>query len=413
MASGTSTVVALQNILKTKYDQKKLHSLMYPDCAFLGRIRKDTNFGGNNARITFRYGRPQGGSSTISEAFANISSSNDAGMLLTRAKDYHICEIEAEAILAGDGDENTILNAVRGEMEGCKLNFARSIACQLYRNGGGQRGQAASTFNPATNQLQLAEPANIVFFEVDGWVQASAGDGSQVGDALRNAGAKEKIAAVDRDSGILTSTSAAWNTTIAAIAASDFLFRSGDFKASIKGLLAWLPTTKPTTGDSFFGVDRSKDTTRLAGVRFAATAGASKEDTLIDCAVRLGREGGTPDAVYCHNFDRADIIKNLMGKAMYEPVKSSDGTIGYKALILQGDKGELRVMADPNCPRGQFFMLQEDTWVVKSLKGLPHLVEEDGNKMIRKTNADNFEWRYRALWQLGCEAPGFNAVGGF
>jgi hypothetical protein len=413
MASGASTVVALQNILKTKYDQKKLHSLMYPECAFLGRIRKDTNFGGNNARITFRYGRPQGGSATISEAFANESSSNDAGMLLTRAKDYHICEIEAEAILAGDGDENTILNAVRGEMEGCKLNFSRSISCQLYRNGGGQRGQASAAFNPATNQLPLAEPANIVFFEVDMWVQASAGDGSGAGDTLRNAGAKEKIAACDRDNGILTSTNATWATTIAAIAASDFLFRSGDFKLTIKGLLAWLPTTAPVNGDSFFGVDRSKDTTRLAGVRFAATAGASKEDTLIDCAVRLGREGGSPDAVYCHNFDRADIVKNLMGKAIYEPSKSSDGTVGYKALILQGDKGELRVMSDPNCPRGKFFMLQEDTWVVKSLKGLPHLVDEDGNKMIRKSAADNFEWRYRALWQLGCEAPGFNANGTF
>ena len=144
MAAGAATVTALQNILKTKYDQKKLHSMMYPDCAFLGRIRKDTNFGGNNARITFRYGRPQGGSVTISEAFANISSSNDAGMLLTRAKDYHVCEIEAEAMLAGDGDENTILNAVRGEMEGCKLNFGRSIACQLYRNGGGARGQISA-----------------------------------------------------------------------------------------------------------------------------------------------------------------------------------------------------------------------------------------------------------------------------
>lgn len=411
MAIGATTITAIQNILKTKYDQKKLHTMTYPDCAFLGRVRKDTNFGGNNARVTLRYGRPQGGSHDITEAFANITSSNDGAFLLTRAKDYHVCEITAEAMLAGDGEENTVLNAVKAEMEGCSMNFKRSISCQLYRNGGGARGQIASTANVATNTVALAEPSDIVFYEVDMFVQASANDGSAAGHTLRNAGAKERVAAVDRDLGTLRSASAAWNTTIAAIAAGDFLFRSGDFKISAKGLLAWLPTTAPTAGDSFFGMDRSVDATRLAGVRFAATAGTSKEDTLVDCSVRLGREGGVPDAVYTNNLDRADIVKNLMGKATFEMTKSTDGVIGYKALILAGDKGDLKVLADPNCPRGKFFMLQEDTWVLKSIKGLPHLVEEDGNRMTRKSNSDNFEWRYRALWQLGCEAPGFNAVG--
>lgn len=413
MALGATTITAIQNILKTKYDQKKLHTMTYPDCAFLGRTRKDTNFGGNNARITLRYGRPQGGSHLITEAFNNESSSNDAGFLLTRAKDYHVCEITAEALLAGDGEENTILNAVKGEMEGCTLNFRRSISCQLYRNGGGARGQISATSNVATNQITLAEPSNIVFFEVDMFVCASAGDGSAAGDTLRNAGAKEQIKAVDRDAGALTSTSATWATTIAAIAANDYLFRNGDFKISAKGLLAWLPPTAPIAGDSFFGVDRSVDTTRLGGVRFAQQQGGSKEDALIDCSVRLGREGGTPDAVYLNNLDRADIVKNLMGKATFELTKSTDGQIGYKALILEGDKGPLQLLADPNCPKTRFFMLQQDTWVLKSIKGVPHLIEEDGNKMTRKATTDNFEWRYRAFWQLGCEAPGFNGVGTF
>jgi len=157
MALGASTITALQNILKTKYDQNKLHSLTYPDCAFLGRMRKDTKFGGNNARITFRYGRPQGGSHAFATAQSNKSSSADAGMLLTRAKDYHVCSITAEALLAAEGDENTILNGVKGEMDGCVLNFKRSISCQLYRNGGGARGQISSTSNVATNEITLED----------------------------------------------------------------------------------------------------------------------------------------------------------------------------------------------------------------------------------------------------------------
>lgn len=413
MAIGATTITAIQNILKTKYDQKKLNSGTYPDCAFLGRMRKDTNFGGNNARVTMRYGRPQGGSHDITRAFANISTSQDAGFLLTRAKDYHVCEITAEALLAGEGSENTVLNAVKAEMEGCLMNFKRSISLQLYGAGGGARGQISSTATVANKVVRLAEPADIVFFEPEMVVQASQNDGSAAAHTLRSAGARETIQAVDRDTGDITAVSAAWNTVIAALAAGDYLFRDGDFKLSAKGLRAWLPLTAPTTGDSFFGVDRSVDATRLAGVRFTAQSGSSKEDTLIDCSVRLGREGGVPDAVYTNNLDRADIIKNLMGKATFEMTKSTDGVVGYKALIVAGDKGDLKIMADPNCPRGKFFMLQEDTWVIKSIKGLPHLIEEDGNRMTRKAAADNFEWRYRALWQLGCEWPGFNGVGDY
>jgi hypothetical protein len=407
MAVGKTTVSALENVLKTKYDQKKLHNMMYPDAAWLGRVRKDTNFGGNNARVTLRYGRPQGGSHTFSKSQANQTSSNDGAFFLTRAKDYYTCTIDAEAMLAAEGDENTVLNGLKGEMEGCALMFRRSISHQLYRNGGGARGRIAS--GQGTNTITLTEPSDIVFFEVEMTLQASAADGTS--GALRNSGAEERVAAVDRDEGKLTSTSAAWNTVITALAADDYLFRSGDFGLSAKGLLAWLPDTAPTSGDSFFTQDRSKDTTRLAGVRFAATGGASKEDTLVDASTRLGREGGLPDAVYTNNFDRADIVKNLMGKGSFELTKSTDGIIGYKALILEGDKGPLKIFADPNCPRGKFFMLQEDTWVLKSIKGCPHLVEDDGNKIVREADDDSFQWRYRALWQLGCEAPGFNLNG--
>lgn len=409
---GDSTVTALTNILKTKYDQKKLYQMHYPDCAFLGRIRKDEKFGGNNARVTLRYGSPQGGSHVFATAQTNKTSSSDAGFLLTRAKDYHVSGITGEAMLAGEGDANSLLNTVKGEMEGSARNFARSISCQLYRNGGGARGRISATSAAVTTtQITLSEPSDVVFFEVTMKVCASSADGTS--GSLRNSGAATTIAAVDRDLGKLTTTEAAWNTTIAAIALSDYLFREGDFGVSAKGLLAWLPTTAPTAGDSFFGVDRSLDTTRLAGVRFAATAGASKEDTLIDCSARLGREGGKPDGVYMNNLDRADIIKNLMGKATFEMTKATDGVVGYKALILEGDKGPMKVYADPNCPKGTFFMLQEDTWVIKSIKGLPHFIDEDGNKLLREAAADGFEWRMRALWQVGCEAPGYNAVGSF
>lgn len=408
MASGDSTVTALQYILKTKYDQKKLYELTYPDCAFLGMIRKDLKFGGSDARITVRYGRPQGGSFSFSTAQANKSSSSDVGFLLTRAKDYHVCGITGEAMLAGEGSENSLISAVNGEMTGCTINFRRSLSHQLYGNGGGARAQFDGTTSIATKAMPLLDAQTIVFFEVGMVCQLATTDGTS-GSVEANT---ETISAVDRDAGKISSTSATWSTTITTAANTDYIFRDGDFGGAIKGLEAWIPSSAPTS-TAFFGVDRSVDTTRLGGVRFAASAGASKEDTLIDCSARLGREGGKPDVCLVQNLDRADIVKNLQGKAVFEMATATDGTVGFKALILEGDKGPIKVLADPNQKKGRFHQLQLDTWVLKSLKGVPHFADEDGSKMLRESSADGYEWRLRALWQLGCEAPGYNARGAF
>lgn len=106
-------------------------------------------------------------------------------------------------------------------------------------------------------------------------------------------------------------------------------------------------------------------------------------------------------------------MKNLAGKAVFDMTKATDGSVGYKALLLEGDKAPIKVQVDPNQKKGRFNLLQLDTWVLKSLKGVPHFIDEDGQKMLREATADGFEWRMRAIWQLGCEAPGYNAVGSF
>jgi len=43
--------------------------------------------------------------------------------MLTRSRDYQVSGISGEAIASGDGDENTIYNTLRGEMEGSMRNL--------------------------------------------------------------------------------------------------------------------------------------------------------------------------------------------------------------------------------------------------------------------------------------------------
>jgi hypothetical protein len=410
MPAGDATVAALTNILKTRYDQKVFHQLFYRKAAFVGQIRKDEKFGANNARISLRYGAPQGGSFQLNIAQNNVTSSSDVGFMLTRAKDYQVSGISGEALAAGDGDENTIYNTLRGEMEGSMRNLNRSIQIHSWRNGGGQRAQGNGSYSTAGAVATLLQAADITGFEVSMKCDFSADDGYNNGGALAQVRGNGPLTvlSLDRIAGTVTFTQVI--TTLTNVSNSDFIFRNGDYSLGPAGVQRWIPTTAPTAGDNHFGVDRSVDVVRLAGLRYTG-GGGNKEETLIDAAELAGREGAEDLTAFINNLDRADIIKSLGSKAIYEPVNSTDGDIGYRALNIEGPDGTIKVFSDVNMPRGKFALLDMETWVLKSAKGVPRILDDDGLKMLREANNDGYQWRMGGYFQYGCEAPGYNLIG--
>lgn len=404
MAGGDATIAALTNILKTRYDQRVFHQLFYRKAPFIGQIRKDEEFGGNNARVSLRYGSPQGGSADFPTAQANKTTSSDVGFLLTRAKDFQVSGISGEAIAAGDGDDNTLYNTLRGEMEGSMRNLNRSIQITSWRNGGGQRGQVNAAYSSGAT-VTLLQAADIVGFEVQMKCEFSADDGYNNGGTLAGVtGVVRTIVAVDRTAGTITFDSAT------GLAANLFIFRQGDYGKMAAGVFRWLPKTAPTAGDNHFGVDRSVDVVRLAGIRYNGQGG-NKEETLIDAAELACREGAEDLACFINNLDRADLVKSLGTKCRYDNVKSSDGDIGFRALQVEGPDSTINVFSDVNMPRGEFALLEMDTWVLKSAKGVPRFLDWDGLKILRESNNDGYEWRMGGYFNFGDEAPGYNLHG--
>lgn len=407
MAAGNTTVSAMAQVLKTRYPQKELKRLMYVDSPLMGLMGTDKEFLGNNTRLTVRYGRPQGRSALFPTAQANRSTSNDAGFLLTRAKDYAVGAVDAEAILSGRGNEGSIINVLDQEMKGTVMSFKRSIMFQLYGNGSGARGQISAGSVVSTNTITLATPDDVVFFEVDQWVVVSATN--TTASAARSG--RVQITSVNRDTGAIT-VSGAWNAGIAAVAANDYLFTEGDIGIVARGLQAWLPATAPVGGDNFFGVDRSADAVRLAGNRYTAPGGEAKADSIINTIARGIRENAAFDTCFIHPADRSDIFRALQSKGIYNmiPSSSKDVQVSYSGVVFEGGLKNVNVIADPNCPRNRAFLLQMDTWKIYSIDEVPHYIKEDGVEMLRQASADAFEFRLRAFWQVGCDAPGFNAA---
>ncbi len=332
-------------------------------------------------------------------AQANKTESQLKDFVLTRNSDYSLASISNEVLEASKGNANAFMEAATTEIDGAIQSATRSLAIALYGTGSGSIGRVANA-SFATPTLQLTEPSDVTNFEVGMKLQASSADG---GGSVRSG--TLTIVGVDRDLGTLT-MSGNLSAGISAIAQNDFLFVQGDYDAKIRGLRAWVPDSAPSSSP-FFGVDRTADVTRLGGIRFDGSA-MPIEEALISAASRVAREGGKPTHCFMNYLEYADLEKALGSKVQYVDLKVT-ADIGFRGMVVNGPRGPIKVIADQNCPAGRAFMLQLDTWKLYSLGKAPKILDTDGMKMLRESNADAVEVRVGYYAQVGCRAPGWNA----
>jgi hypothetical protein len=406
---------ALAAVLKQKYTQKRFRLLCYKKNPLYALIPKNTEFDGRNKLITVRNATPQGRGPTIGVAQANKTASVYNGFVVTRVSDYSTATVTGEAIKAAKGSEGALIEGLTKEIDGAINTCMRSLAITMYRNGGGARGQISSGSNVSTTTITLANASDATNFEYGMTVCTAVDDGYNNGGSLlglRGGGATAiTVTGVDRDAGTVT-TNVAWNTVPSA-AANDYIFQTAagvgsDYNSMIRGLSAWLPATAPGSTDNFFGVNRNQDVTRLGGIRIAGN-GAAIEDTLTDAAVRAVREGGSPDHVFLNPLDWAKLSKSLGAKVLYDRATPIDEPeIGFKAIMLDGPEGPVKVVADVNCPQGTAYMVQLDTLTMESLGEAPMILDVDGVTILRNPTSDTYDVRIGYYGNLTCEAPGWN-----
>ncbi len=388
--------------LKQYYSNTRVENMVYKDHPFLAMLTKDENFGGKNLPLPIIHGNPQGRSATFSKAKANKSSSQLKDFILLRDKDYSLASIDNETAEASEGDDVAFMKAITTEVDGAFQSATTSLASDLFHDGS---GVIATVDSVSTDTITLTDPEDVVYFENTMQIVFSA----TAGGALRGSGATAEVAAVDRDNGTVTFV-AGEIAAITGVVANDVMFVDGDQGLKLKGLEAWLPMVAPTSGDNFFGVDRSVDPSRLAGIRVDASA-LPIEEGLIKGAARVNREGGRPDVCFMSYGNWENLEKALGSKVQYMVSESfGRADIGFQGIQIKSNKGVINVIADPFCPSDRAYMLTMKSWKLYSLKKAIRILNLDGNKMLRESDADAVELRIGGYRQLGCNAPGHNAV---
>lgn len=393
-------------LLKEHYSDQVVKTQSYNNNPLHALLAKNTKFGGKNKPQPVVYGTPQGRSATFSNAKAQQTNSKGVSFLLTRTQDYSLATVDNETMMASQGDDNAFLEAATLEFDGAFHSLMRSLAISEYRGSSGSIGLISAGSDVTTDTITLAEPADIVNFEVGMTLKVSSavGSGERTGDVV--------VEAIDRSSGTITVAEASWDDAagITAVAAGDSIHVSGDFNKKISGLADWIPYTAPGA-TLFFNVDRTADVSRLSGQRKDVSA-LPIEEALVDLASLISREGGKPDNSFM-NFDNyANLEKALGAKVQYVTAQDADALISFEGIAIQGQKGKIKCIPDSNCPAELTYMLQMDTIKLESLGEAPMLLTYEGNKFLRVSDADAVEGRagYYAQMNAG-RAPGWNGVG--
>lgn len=236
------------------------------------------------------------------------------------------------------------VNFFREEMKGAMQSFGDRQAREALMDGGGSLGEIGEVINSTT--IRLKHKALIHLVELKMPLQFSTGDGTQTAHALHASGAVARITSIEDVEGILHFDDVGLPLPVG-VAAGMHIFAAGDFKQAAKGIGAWVPKLAPTSGDSFYGMDRSRRPDLLAGLRYDANARKDSFDTLWTNVDLRARRFGLSDAItYINPEDAARMQLSKEGLKCDLPAESE---ANYRYGV-QGIK----------LPNGKMFVLDDD-----------------------------------------------------
>lgn len=408
------SITTADALLKRMYTKKRIAQAAYAKSKLLAICNKDESYSGTGVTVPVIYSNTMGRSADFATAqsLASSSSLKSKAFFVQAVTDYAVAKVTGTAARRSMNDEGAFMRLMKAEMDSARDQLTRSLAQKLPRSGWGAIGQIATTTNLATTTLKFSSIDDVNTIDVDAQVVFAAAEGT---GNLRTATALT-VTAVNRDLGTVT-LSATPDSLAASIAVSDFIFLKGDREASgspskqcISGLEACIPYTAPTSGDSHYGVDRSIDVVRLAGVRFDCTS-YTPQEACVELAGRVHRQGGVVKELAVPPHFYRSLVKDLSGQVRYVNTNAKGAEFSFRSIELIGEEGPIEVFSDPNIPANRMWALNSDYMTFYSTGPAVRIIDEDGQTWLRESSSDGFEVRWGLDGNFVISAPWNFGVG--
>lgn len=422
--------------LKELYTDNKdyMRDVVYAQNPFFAMVPKNESpdgFAGKYIPVPIQFGDGQGRSHTFADAQGNQTAAQLDSFFVYVIEDYQLVTITNLLMEQTKNNAGAFVDAAKLQLDAGFRNLSNNIAFELFGSGTATRGiinsAAVTSVSGSIYQIVLSNPQSIVNFEVGMTLQASATDGGAViptgSPATPDLGS---ITKVNRGTGAIQFTESQGAPHTNWLAGS-FLTVQGDIPAAggsgsgpigatgsylaLSGLAAWIPSTDPANNDLFWNVNRSVDPTRLAGLRYNAAA-YTIEEGLTNALAYANREGASPDIAIMDFNSYAGLVNSLGAKVQYVQVEHDEVEVAFEGVRFHSAYGYVTVLADRSCPAATCYCLTMDTWKLRSLGKVPHILTYgmEGLEGLRVGNADALEIRIAYYGNLVCSAPAWNMV---
>lgn len=157
---------------------------------------------------------------------------------------------------------------------------------KIWGDTGGALGRLSTDTNLSSNTLVFVNRMAVHRIVRKMWLEFSATDG--ISGVVKTG--KVQVQSVNRRTGEVV-INGVLDVLVPSIAASDYVFARGDFGQGWAGWTSWVPFTHAAAATTFYGVDRSVDVQRYAGLRIALPP-TEKPTTYLSEIARWNREFG-------------------------------------------------------------------------------------------------------------------------
>jgi hypothetical protein len=421
-ANSSNQIAALKELYVDDKDYMK--NIVYSKNPWLAMIPKNESpdgFAGKYIPVPLEYGNPQGRAHTFANAQNQQTASDVISYFVYAVQDYQLVTITNLLMEQTKTNAGAFVDEASRTMDNGFRNLSNNMAFELFYGGTASRGQISSagiSYSAPNITLTLSNSQNVVQFEVGMTLQATATDG---GAALQNTPGTidaAQVISVNRGTGVIVAT-VVQGAPQSSWGAGDYLQVLGDIgiggsstiggMLGLSGLAAWVPVVDPPSNDNFWGVNRSADPTRLAGLRYNASAQSIAEG-LTSALALANREGAAPDLIIIDFVSYSSLINELGAKVQYVQLEHDEVPVAFEAIHFHSAYGKIPVLADRSCQPMTAWCLTTDTWKFRSLGKAPHILTYgmEGLEGLRVGNADALEIRIAYYGNVICSAPGYN-----
>lgn len=354
--SANASILAMLKV----YYKDGVENLMFRNSPVLKKIKKE-RVEGKTQNFSAMYGRggAVGGDFLVAKNNA-ATVSKAVEFAVGPGQLFSVYTMNSKEVQASQTKRGAYMKIAGAKMFAASESFRKTLAAALYGTGYGEiclTGAAWAFTSGTAADITLPDYA-IMAIDI--------GSQLEVKEVLNN-NAKKVTLTVESINGNTVNVTP--DTTVTVLA-TDYVVLAGsnDGNAPLLpvGLAGWLPTTRPVAGTSFFGVDRSIATDRLAGAFYDASAIDEKKSVTVQKLLqKCRRQGSQADLIVMNDSDFLEFSAEIEATNTYFTQTSTkakrEANVGFDKFSASFSTNYIEnIVDDPYCPKGRFYILDTE-----------------------------------------------------